>query len=362
MTKSILVLTFFVLLITSAQAQIFRFRYESAEITDAAFRSAVDTELTKIQNDLNKDLPANSNMDRFMVGMANSSVYSGKGVATDYVTDFSVFTVGLGVGVGADMEKDPTTASDFSGVGFQGALQFGLNMGILPVEKVGKIEMERLNVMFNMMKYDYEDATAGINNAGVKSFGVMASYKWKDGKGTRAAGWGGVKLHTGYQFNSIDFNFTKSINEPVSVSAGAGTINTTLTANPSAGLEVATHSIPLEISTDVRFLYILSLYGGLGVDYSWGEAKAKVNSNANSISVNCGAAVCGGGSNTDGNANTIAIQPEGNLTGTGKADAFGSRAFLGLQVNVPFVRIYVQGNKNLSNEMVSGAAGLRLAF
>jgi hypothetical protein len=354
MTKSILVLTFFVLLITSAQAQIFRLNPSFTGLSGPQ-EDAARAEILKIQNEINADLPANTNMDRFMTGMANSSVYSGKGVATDYVTDFSVFTVGLGVGVGADMEEDKTTDSDFSGVGFQGALQFGLNMGILPIEKIGKIEMERLNVMFNMMKYDYEDAEGGIDNASIQSFGVMASYKWKDGKGSKVAGWGGVKLHTGYQYNSIDFNFRQTLNESLNANIGGIVLDGTITGNPSAGLEVATHSIPLEISTDVRFLYIMSLYGGLGVDYSWGEAKSKVGLNANSSNL------CSGGAATCGGA-TVTVTPEANINGNGKADAFGSRAFLGLQVNIPFVRVYVQGNKNLSNEMVSGAAGLRLAF
>jgi hypothetical protein len=354
MTKSILVLTFFVLLITSAQAQIFKLNADVSGLP-AGIQTQALNEIKKIENEINNDLPANTNMDRFMTGMANSSVYSGKGVATDYVTDFSLFTVGLGVGVGADMEKDSTTDSDFSGVGFQGALQFGLNMGILPVEKIGKIEMERLNLMFNMMKYDYEDTAGGIDNAGIKSFGVMASYKWKDGKGTRAAGWGGVKLHTGYQYNSIDFNFSQNLNETVNASVGGGaTISGPISGKPSAGMEVATHSIPLEISTDVRFLYILSLYGGLGLDYSWGEAKAKAGLNAGSSTITCNGGVCSG--------QTFSVAPTANISGNGKADAFGSRAFLGLQVNVPFVRVYVQGNKNLSNEMVSGSAGVRIAF
>jgi hypothetical protein len=351
MTKSILVLTFFVLLITSAQAQIFKLNASGALASD----STIQAELKKIENKINEDLPANSNMDRFMVGMANSSVYAGKGVATDYVTDFSVFTVGLGGGFGADMEEDTTTKSDYSGFGFQGALQFGLNMGILPVEKIGKIEMERLNIMFNVMKIDHEDAEAGIDNVAIKSFGVMASYKWKDGKGSRAAGWGGVKLHTGYQYNSIDFNFSQNLNENFSATSGGVTAAGTITGKPAAGLEVATHSIPLEISTDVRFLYILSLYGGLGLDYSWGEAKAKAGLNANFSDLCSGP----GANCTSGQLN---VTPEANINGSGKADAFGSRAFMGLQVNVPFVRIYLQGNKNLSNEMVSAAAGVRLAF
>jgi hypothetical protein len=228
-------------------------------------------------------------------------------------------------------------------------------MGILPVEKIGKIDMERMNLMVYLMKDDYEDTAGGIDNAGIKSFGVMASYKWKDGKGTRAAGWGGVKLHTGYQYNSIDFNFSKTLNEPFSATSGGVTASGTIIGKPSAGLEVATHSIPLEISTDVRFLYILSLYGGLGLDYSWGEAKSKVGLNASTADLCTGVgATCTSGQ--------LDVTPEANINGNGKADAFGSRAFLGLQVNVPFVRIYVQGNKNLSNEMVSGAAGVRLAF
>jgi hypothetical protein len=275
MTKSILVLTFFVLLITSAQAQIFKLNPTFGAGWGSTEENAARAEILKIQNQINEDLPANTNMDRFMTGMANSSVYAGKGVATDYVTDFSVFTVGFGVGAAADLEEDTTTKSDFSGLGFQGALQFGLNMGILPVEKIGKIEMERLNVMFNIMKIDYENAENGIDSAATKSFGVMASYKWKDGKGSRAAGWGGVKLHTGYQYNSIDFNFSQNLNEVINQTVGAATIAGTITGKPAAGLEVATHSIPFEISTDVRFLYILSLIWRFGSGLFLGRGKVK---------------------------------------------------------------------------------------
>jgi hypothetical protein len=159
-------------------------------------------------------------------------------------------------------------------------------------------------------------------------------------------------LHTGYQYNSIDFNFSQNLNERLSVPS-LNISNQPITGKPSAGLEVATHSIPIEISTDIRFLYILSLYGGLGLDYSWGKAKSKVGLYADETPDLCEAPCTAG---------DLFITPEANINGNGKADAFGSRAFLGLQVNVPFVRIYVQGNKNLSNEMVSGAAGVRLAF
>lgn len=338
---------------TISQAQIFKFDLINSTYSPSE-NAQLRAELQKIENEVNDGLPSNSNANRFMEGMANSSVYASKGIATDYATDFDLLVIGASVGVGADLEKDSSTDSDFSGVGLAPGLVLGFNVGnLLSIDKIGDVEMDRLSIMLNFMKYDYENKEDGIDEASISSFGFMASYKWLDGNDSRTFGWGGVRLHTGYQYNSIDFKFSKNINEAYNVNMGSGSVNTTVTGNPFGALEVATHTIPVEISSDVRFLYIMSLYGGLGMDYSWGSADAQANSNVDDTNIGsaCGTGTC-----------SATIRTSGNLNGNSDADPLSYRAFLGLQMNLPFVRIFVQGNKSLSNDLAAGALGIRIAI
>lgn len=355
MKKKLTLVALGTLLTIPAHAQLFRIK-----VTDygdlggnATVKAAFDAEIAKAEADINKDLPS-SDTQRLMQGMADSSVAAGKGVGSDYASGMQVMLLGVGVGAGADLEKDKNSKSDLSGVGVQTGIILGLNLGFMDTQRILGLDTDRLNVFFSGMSYSLDqklgDGDKDQINAKLSSYGIHFSYDWIKGSPSKLFGWGGVKLHTGYEYNSSKFAFTSTINETVDVSAGGETVSGTITGKPKAEIEVTTHSIPIEISTSLRFLYLFSLYGGLGADFNMGQAKGSGALNADPTTL------------TYSGGNDPTVQASANIDGKGDVTSVFGRAFAGVQINLPYIRVFVQGNKVLNNEVVSATAGLRFVY
>ena len=339
---------------TLAQAQIFNLELVSSSAggaVEAAFRS----EIQRVENEINADLPT-GDPKRLMEGMANSQAASAKGLATDYISHFDKVLIGAGIGLGADLEENKEADSDLSGIGVTGGLQLGLNMSMFADKSFLGLDPSKTTVMMNFFSYsldrDFDDNSAEID---MLSFGFSGTYKWIDGNGSRLFGWDGVRLHTGYQYTKADITFNGKINEDVNETTAGATITGTIIGNPSATINTATHSVPLEISSGVNFLWIMSFYGGVGTDFNMGSAKGKGDLNADNSNLNCTGGVCGGGE-------TAVVSTTANIDDKANVNPFFLRGFAGFQVNLPYIRLYAQGNKVFGTEVYSLATGLRLAF
>lgn len=354
MKSKLALLTLSLTLAIPAHAQLFRIRVTDYGSLPPALQASFDAEITKAEAEINKDLPSAS-PDRLMEGMANSSVMAGKGIGSDYASGMEVFLIGAGVGAGADLEKDKTSDSDLSGVGVQPGLIVGMNLGFLDAQRILGMDTDRLNLYFNGMVYNIDhklgDGDKDKISADLSSFGVHVSYDWIKGNGSKLFGWGGVKLHTGYEYNSSKFSFTSTVKEDISASAAGQTVSGTVNGKPKAEIDVTTQSIPLEISSSVQFLYILSLYGGLGMDINFGEAKGSGALNAEETTLDYS------GPGTDPR-----VQAEANIDGKGETTSFWGRAFVGVQFNLPYTRIFVQADKPFGNELVGATAGVRFVY
>jgi hypothetical protein len=343
-------------------AQIFRLNFiEDAGELPAPVLAAFEAEIQKTEDEINKGLPSASTPDRLMEGMANSSVMSGKGVGSDYASNMSVFLLGAGVGVGADLEKNEDADADLSGAGLQGGLVLGTNLSWLDTQTILGLDTNRLNVYVNFFKYDHEMETGDTKaKIDLNSYGVHFSYDWIKPRGNVLLGWGGVKVHWGYEYNKTKLRFDSQINETVTTEVGGNsTYTSTVNANPFATIDVATHSIPLEISTSIQFLYFVSLYAGLGADYNMGEATGKGDLNSSNTPVTCTGAGCVG---DGGDGNYGEIETDANIDGKGEVNPFLFRGFAGVQFNLPFVRVFVQADKALGNDLVGATAGVRLVY
>jgi hypothetical protein len=347
-----------------SSAQIFRLSFTATNVpggNDATnpLVVALNSEIQKIEDDINKGLPSASTPDRLMKGMANSSVMSGKGVGSDYASNMSVFLIGAGVGVGADLEKNKEADSPISGAGIQGGIIIGTNLGWMDTKTVLGLDTDKLNIYFNGMRYNYEmnnKDTSG--SANLSSFGFHASYDWIKSKGSKLLGWGGVKIHTGFEYNQTNLKVKSSIKKDLTYTDGTGTYTSNIVGSPMAEIDVSTRSIPLEISSSVQILYILSLYGGLGADYNLGKATGKGDLNSTPSVLCRNAAGCTAGSGDD--VGTIAT--DANINSSGKVNPFLYRGFAGVQINLPWTRIFVQADKAFGNDLVGATAGLRFAF
>lgn len=347
---------------TDSSAQIFRLTV--SETGNQVIDTFVKGKIQEIENEINKDLPG-AQPKRLMEGMANSSVMAGKGIGSDYASNMEVFLIGAGLGVGADLEKDKNTDSDISGLGVAPGVVIGTNLGWMDTARLLGMDTNRLNVYLNFMSYGH-DQDFGENGSktgaeiDMTSFGVHFRYNWIKGNGSKLLGWGGVKLHFGYEYNKTDLTFNTSINEEVNPDPGPnGEVfnNTTITGSPRATILVNTHSIPLEVSTDVQLLYILSLYGGLGADLNFGEAKGDGALNSPAQTITCTGGACGNGAGTD-----ITVKPEANIDATGKVNPLTFRGFAGLQINLPYVRIFGQVDKSLGDDLIGATAGVRFVY
>ena len=348
---------------SDSSAQIFRINVTSygAGAGIPAFEEFVNTEIQKIENEINKDLPS-AQPERLMEGMANTSVLAGKGVGADYASGMEVFLIGASVGAAADLEKDKTTDSELSGVGVAPGVVIGANLGFMDTARILGMDTNRLNLYLNFMSYKHdqpindkpdEESNALLN---MSSMGFRFRYDWIPGNKSKLFGWGGVKFHFGYQHNKTEITFNSKINETINETSSNGEVlSGTITGAPEATILASTHSIPLELSTDVRLLYFLSLYTGIGADYNWGSAKGDGALNAGTTPVSCTGGACGGGT-------AIQVKPEANIDATGKPEPFLFRGFFGAQINLPYFRIYGQVSKPIGNDLVGVNAGVKFVF
>lgn len=341
---------------SDSSAQLFRLRTVSYGGLGPAEQAIFEDALRDAEAEINEEFPSTQDPKRLMQGMANSSVMAGKGIGNDYASNMDVFLIGGGVGVGADLEKDKESDSDLSGAGVQGGIILGTSLAWMDTEKILGLETNKLAVYVNYLGYNLDrklgDDEKDEIQAKMKSLGFHVRYQWVNGAGNKLFGWGGIKVHTGYEYNTTNFTLTSSVSEDINEDVGGGqTVSGTITGRPKAKIDVATQSIPLEISTDIQFLYFLSLYTGLGVDFNFGKAKGAGDLNADPTTLN----YSGGGADP-------VVQAEANINGTGNVDSVLTRAFAGVQLNLPFIRVFVQADKAFGNELVAATAGVRLVY
>lgn len=358
----VMILLSVVLFATESSAQIFDVKVKDYGFNTSTYpelKSLVDEQLATVVADINKGLPS-TDPDRMMEGTANASVMAGKGIGTDYASNMNVFLIGAGIGAGADLYKDKNTDGDLSGANAASGLIMGLNLGFLDAETILGMDTDRLNVYVNYSGYDYkttlndkegEKSTADLN---MTSGGIHFRYQLVQNAGTKLFGWGGVKVHWGYEYNKTKISFKSELSKKLDDESFSGTI----TGAPTAEIDTVTHSFPLALSTDVQLLYFLSLYTGLGADYSTGYAKARGALNGSDSTITC---TSGTECTAAGNP-TIKVQPTANIDGKGKVNPFLFRGFAGVQVNLPWTRIFVQVDKAFGNDLIGATAGVRFAF
>ncbi len=352
-----------------SSAQLFRLKTTDygAFASNAALRTAWDSALVEIETEVNKDFPSTENPRRLMQGMANSSVMAGKGIGSDYASRMEVFLIGAGVGVGADLKKDKETDSDLSGVGIQGGLVIGTNLSWMDAEKILGLYTDRLNVYVNWLGYDLDrkmgDGDKDEITGDLSSFGFHVSYDLVKPVGHSIFRWGGIKIHTGYEYNTTRLTFKSSLSEDVDENIGGigndDHVRGTIDGKPQATIDVATQSIPLEVSTNVQLLYFLSIYTGLGVDFNFGRAKGDGSLNATPTTLRYDT----DDDSTNGDAGAGAtVQAEANIDGTGRVDSILTRGFAGLQLNLPYINIFAQIDKAFGNELIGATAGARFVY
>mgnify|MGYP000188587555 CR=1 FL=1 len=302
----------------------------------------------------NSDLPDVS-LGKYAEGISNANGFAYKGSTSEYADKLELMSLKISGGVAFAGDLNEPEEADGFGVG--GAVTAGLNLDILPIDKVGPIELSKLDLFFTFMSYDVDQDQGDSNVEGsISAFGAFARYPLVESKsilGGYLVEWGGVHLHTGFMQSKMKVEMTQSFedqdfeddsNDPI-ILYGQFTDGS---ANFTIDSSITT--IPVELSTYLRLGYVFTLYGGVGFDYQMG-----------STDVDFGADGDLEGGTSEGSSDwraDVDVSDDNN----GKPTATNTRSFVGLQFNVPFVRLYAQLNKGLGSDLVGTNLGLKIIY
>lgn len=307
-----------------------------------------DQLISELQTSVNENFPA-VETGQYTKGMANSAAMASTGTASTYGASFKYGLVGGSVALGVDLGEG-NKLSDFdakkvAGFALQSAVVLGFTPGSVTSGQWGPIDPARLRVYLSFLSMDQTQDEADVS---FTSMGLVGQYRLIEERslGLSVLKWNGVDVSSGFRIAKNKFSFTQTL---PSIAETNGAVTATVAAAPATvGADVNVFSVPVEVSTSVRLLYILNFFGGLGGDFNFGSAKAISDYNTN-IGFS---GVVGTGSATG----------ELDLGGNTSPTPWNLRAFGGLGLEFAIGQVNLGIGKSLTAGAWSANLGLNLFY
>lgn len=290
---------------------------------------------TQFENLLNPKLE-DVDTEKFNLYLSNAAGIADRGLGTDYAdTNFKWVNIGFigGVGVAPTSGLSKLMQGDFDVMALSPALavSIGLDMHYVPVPI-----LKNFKFFFNFFTIDAGKWLGeNISKAKNLAWGIHVLYpvvKSVDVKSANLLRWGGINVSGGIDYisNNIDFTF------PLTQSG--------VKLTPKLELTSWVFTIPLEVSTNVRLLYLLTLFAGFGTDFNFGSSQLKVGSSSFTA--------------TDGGKYELNVD-----LGKKRSPHFMTlRVFAGLQVNIWAFHIYTKVNYAFTSKALAMQAGFRFSY
>jgi hypothetical protein len=279
-------------------------------------------------------------------------------MGVDYASEATYFEVGgaTSFALGMDRTYQPGNTNGFpiQGVGLNASVMGGVSLGFLgiPVMVFG-------NGM-HVPTQRYGDMSGSLDNWGVHAqlrlFGPsrgMSGLKM-------LVRWGGIAVTTGFDYSHMHLGLTHDVLSNFNIPNGVSVdVTGSATGQARFNVDMTTKSIPLELTTSLRLLTLLTVYGGMGFDFQLGGGSAVDLALDASMLGHIPANPLTGGQASNPDLGTAQIHAVANVD----PSAAKIRGILGLQVNLFMVRLFTQVNIADTNPtMASLAAGVRVAY
>jgi hypothetical protein len=298
-----------------------------------------------------------SNAAGFLQRFGDAQSFTSKGLGVDYASEATYVEVGgaASFALGMDSSYQPGNALpvQVQSVGMNASLMAGVSLmpfGI-PVMLFG-------NGM-HVPTQQYGDMSGSLDNWGVHAQLRLFGPSRKTSALGALVRWGGIAITTGYDYSHMNLRLNHDIVSNFSIPNNLGNdvnVNMTGSASGSAALSVdmTTKSIPLEITTSVRLLTLLTAYGGMGFDFNVGGTSV--------MNLDIDATLLGHASTVPGALDMGSAHVHATIPPVGPS-ATKIRGIMGLQVNLFMVRLFTQVNvANTTPTMASLAAGVRVVY
>jgi opacity protein-like surface antigen len=285
----------------------------------------------------------------------DAHAFTTRGLGVDYASNLSAVMVGAAANVSLNAEEafvpDGTRGKPpVGGLSTNATLMAGVNLGFLGARP--------LTIFGNFWKSrtSYREFDAHLDNWGVHAQLRLLRPDDEETVWSAFLRWGGIAITTGVDHAHMKLVLGQARPLRTSIPVGQVGMDSARVDIDSTGDFVAdleTFSVPLEVTTSFRFLYVLTLYGGGGFDWQIG----------------------GGSSMTVGlNGRMTGVVPSrmqsfdvggAQVTASEKAEPSVGRlrALVGLQANLWLVRVFAQLNAVPSDPFIASlAVGARVAW
>jgi hypothetical protein len=295
-----------------------------------------------------------TNAAGFIRNFGDAQSFTSKGLGVDYASEATYFEVGgaASFALGMDRTYQPGSTQGFpiQGVGLNATAMAGVSLGFL------KIPVMVFGNWMQVPTQRYGSMSGSLDNWGLHAQLRLWGPSRKGSVLKTLVRWGGIAITTGFDSSHMGLGVSHDISSNFSIpNAVTNGVNVDVTGdakgNAVFNIDMTTRSIPVEVTTSVRLLTLLTAYGGLGFDWQLGGgSKLDLNMNASMVGHVAGQPLDLGTALVHASAN-VAPSPA------------KVRGILGAQVGLWLLRLFVQVNAaNTNPVMASLAVGARLAY
>ena len=288
-------------------------------------------------------------LNDYLRAFGDAQSCTARGIGVDYGSTIGLVEVGIAGNVALNGNKSITEGDQhtqpIAGVATNLTAMAGLNLGFLGLRPV------TLFGNYFTRSFGYHEFGAKVNNYGahiqLKLFAPRRETLW-----SAFLQWGGIAITSGFDHARLRFTLSQPFNRVIPITAQGQTARIAVQSVGTLGIESFTYSVPLELTTSFRFLYVLSAYGGVGFDFQFGggsDLDANLSGNlTGSVASQSGSVPLGGA--------TVVVTDEA------KPSPSKLRGLVGVQANLWFFRVFTQLNVMPSPFVASVAVGARLVF
>jgi hypothetical protein len=302
---------------------------------------------TQLENEISNFFQVHRLAD-YVRNFGDAQAFTSRGLGVDYGSNMRFGEIGIaavaainGTRVAAD---DSSEVPPVARVGSNFTVMAGASLGALglPVNVFGN---------FFSAKVSYGEYDARIRNVGVH-FQIKLLSDRDSSLLSALLRWGGIDITTGFDRSHSTLSLARGLGRDFPLEGVQPAAFVNVNSQGTLSLDTSVFSIPLEISTNVRFLYFLSAYVGAGLDVQI--------DGTSTLSADVGGLMTGkipslGFAQPIGNFRVTAQQ--GSSLTSGQV-----RGLVGLQLNLTVVKVFVQLNASPSPAIASVAGGLRIAY
>ncbi len=294
----------------------------------------------EIQDDV-EDAYQTNDVPGFLRAFTDATAFSQRGLAVDYVSVPSSFLIGFGANVSIAGEDSFDSEDSLTG----GA---ALNLGLMVGGNLAGWGLPRWTLYGNAF---YNSASTDRLEGNLTSAGLHAQVKLikpaQDKGLARAVRWIGLDVTSGVEYTRWSLDAADGIENDFTV-GNMMEYDLQMTSAGSFNLTSNALTLPIELTTGFRVLGLLSIYGGVGVDFTYGTS---------SVDAALTGVVTNDDTGSDVNVGSVSITADGENDGSPTA----LHALVGAQVNLWKVKAFVQGNV-APTQAASVSFGLRLVL